>query len=285
MGQYDQPIKLKTEAESVADIVRQAEAPIFRESALEGDAPLVIFPRTQKIESLERFGQTPRRPRANVVVCDLPSFKAYVNRHKIEGTHIFCQASETGGSFTALIDFHVGSGLDAGWGEHQCKFVCDTTPEWKRWIEISGKGQSQTAMALFIEGNLDDILVPEPAAMLELVKSLEATQGTQFKSAVRLENGDRQLQYVHQTTAKAGQQGDMEIPTKITLRIPVFRNGTAYDVPCRFRYRISDGQLVLAIEIERPHKIIEQAMDDAAQIIEAETQINVMIGTAAVIGA
>lgn len=267
----------ETEAGAVAAIVRDSDAPGVHELSKIG-VPMIIMPKTGEVKSLESLLDAPRRPRATVQVRDHQSFIDYVERHKGPGTIIFAEVTEAGGSFTAILDYHV-PGERAQWGEHVCKYICEFTPEWKRWFALSGKPQRQQAMALFVEENMFDIAIPEPAKMLELVKTLEATQGVQFKSAVRLDNGDRQLHYAVQTGAKAGEQGDMDVPQKFRLKFAIFTNGPAYDIDCRFRYSIDDGTLSLGFEIEKPHKRIELALIEAQNAIKETLKLPVLLGS------
>lgn len=274
-----------SEAATVAEITRQGLQPtLFDGKALNLAVPMLIWPRSEKYENLERLLAAPIRKRAVVVVRDHMSFIDYVMRHKEDGTLIFAEITESGGSFIALIDYHGNNELGNNqpkFSEHSCKYVCEHTPEWTRWIKKSGQAMSQTEMALFVEDNMIDIIQPEAGRMLDMVKTLEATQGVEFKSAIRLDNGDRQLHFAHNTTAKAGQQGDIEIPDKFMIRVPVFQNGPAYDVECRFRYRIKDGALVLAFEVVRPHKIVELALTEASEAIKATcAPIPVLLGAA-----
>lgn len=279
------PNATETEAATIARIARASETPTLLGIEKIG-VPLLIL--RENVQSLERLLPQPSRPRATVTLRDHESFIRYVNAHKTTSTTIFAELSETGGAFTAIIDYHEAQGPQserAHWGEHVCRYVCEFTPEWKRWTGISGKGQNQTAMALFVEDNLFDIVQPVAAQMLEVVKSLEATSGVEFKSAIRLDNGDRQLNYAHTTTAKAGQQGDIAIPDRITLRLPIFTNGAPHDVSCRFRYTIRDGALTMQIEVERAHKLIDAALAEARAAITAAVELPVLLGSGTIKGA
>jgi uncharacterized protein YfdQ (DUF2303 family) len=293
----------KSEAEAVAEIVRRnlSDLPLIKAS--ETGVSLIAHPagHTRTLESLERFEALPRRKRAVVVVGDHSSFIDYVARHMEAGTLIFASITEQGGSFKAILDYHVanhtpgddkatasadplGDPNGSRWGNHVCTYIAEHTAEWKRWIQLSGRPQTQTAMALFIEDNIFDIIEPAPAVMLEMVKSLEATQGVAFKSAIRLDNGDRKLEYNHQTVAKAGQAGEIEIPTRFKLRFGVFVNGPVYDIDCRFRYKIDGGALQMAFEIERPHKLIDLALTDARTAIVQTLRLPVLLGGASGLG-
>lgn len=294
MGKYDnygqQPATREatrnTESGAVAAIVEEhCHAHLHELSKL--DVPLIILGKTGEVKSLESLMANPRRARAQVTVRDHQAFIEYVTRHKGPGTIIFAEVNENGGSFTAIIDYHppiqsATSEQIAQWGEHVCKYVCEFTPEWKRWAALSGKVQSQLKFALFVEENMFDISTPAPTEMLEIVKTLEATQGAKFKSGLRLDNGDRDFSYAQQTEGRAGSQGSLTIPQKFTLKFPIFVNGPAYATECRFRWNVDGGDLQLGFEMEKPHKQIELALLDAQLAIRDTLQLPVLLGSASV---
>lgn len=277
-----EPIKTKTEAETVAHIAQQALQPsLIQDPKI--IAPLLFRPRNDSLESLERFLDKPIRKRAKLDVRDHQSFIAYVTQHKEEGTQLFAQITEQGGSFTAILDYHQhGETGQPRFGDHVIVYTAEHTPEWKRWMALSGKTQDQVELALFIEDNRMDIVNPDGATMLELIKSFEATAGSDFKSAIRLENGDRAIKYTHTTTAKAGVNGDLLIPDSFFLKLPVFNNGPEYDVEARFRYKVSEGHLRVGYEIVRPHKIIELALAESRTAIEQTLKVSILHGTGSV---
>ena len=84
----------------------------------------------------------------------------------------------------------------------------------------------------FLEDNRLDIVKPE-APRHRNRQSLEATSGDRFKSAVRLDNGDR-VPLRRQTNATAGINGNLSIPERIGLTMPVFVNGPEADIEAWF---------------------------------------------------
>lgn len=269
----------QTEAGAVAEIVRASALPIFKQPADHGtSAPLLVDPRSCEVVSLEKYLPAPVRKRATVMVRDHDSFIAYVELHREAGTALFGNLDTHGANFTAVIDYHRSNGgdLKAGapaWGEHRCILNLEHTPEWNAWKAADGKGMSQTEFALFLEDNRLDIVDPEAGQLIDIAKSLEATTGSKFLSAVRLENGDRKFTYESQTTARAGERGDITIPEKIKLKLPVFVNGPAFPMEAFFRYRLKDGQLVLFYNLIRPHKVIEAAVHTSRDAITAATKM------------
>ena len=278
----------KTEAESVAEIAREGVLPVLLgDIDKKAAAPFAVWPKINKVESLERLLAAPVRKRASVTVHDALSFTGYVLRHIEPGTVVFEDGEGAAKSFTAHIDYHLGAKDGARFCDHECVLRMAHSEEWNVWTRNDNRVMSQLEMAEFIEENMSDIVSPEGARMLEIVKTLEATQGVEFKSLVRLENGDRGINYQLRTGAKAGQSGEIEIPATFTLCIPVFRFGVAMDVECRFRYNIKEGQLRMGYIIARPQKIIDGAMDVTREIIVKSlesTGIAVLKGSAAGLG-
>src|SRR5579885_60561 len=94
---------MNTESEAVAQIVRDGLTPIIETEKLA--MPVVLWPKTGGIESLEPFLGRPIRKRAKVTVRDHESFVHYVTSHREIGTHLFQDLNEQGGSFTAIINY------------------------------------------------------------------------------------------------------------------------------------------------------------------------------------
>jgi uncharacterized protein YfdQ (DUF2303 family) len=275
-----------TEARAIAAIVRENQAPIFKQPQDHGtSAPLLLWPHSERLESLERLLPLPTCKRATVKLTDYQSFIAYVQAHKLPGTHIFAELTPSGGSFKAFIDYHdrnatVEEEGRAHWGKHTVKLDLQYSPELTNWIGKNGKPMDQVTMANFLEENRLDIKAPDAATVIEIAHTFEATQGVNFKSAQRLQSGDRSLFYDVTTGAKAGQKGDLTIPEMIGLSMPIFTNDHEYEINAFFRYDISGGSLKLRYEMIRLHKVIELAIAETRNAIEQQTGIPVHSGNA-----
>ena len=270
----------RSEADAVAELVTLNQTPIidpFKSTELTDAVPTIVWPRNQKVESLERFLLLPRRRRAHATLNDAASFIAYVNTFKAKGTMLFCQISKDGGAFSAFLDYHDSDGAD--WCEHKADLDLCHTPEWDRWVANNARPMNQDTFANFLEDNRLDIIDPKGAEIIEVVTSIEATITGQFKSVTRLTNGDRELSY--QSTTNAGAKGSLVLPEKLTLQLPVFMGGPMYTVEAWFRYRIKEGTLTLFYELIRPHKVVEQAMKDMRDAIAAGTGLVILTGDTA----
>jgi len=295
-----------TEAAAVADIVQRSsnEAPITRDHE---NTTLLIWPKNQRIESLERFDAFPRRKRALVSLADPESFSAYVKQHATARTIILGFATEAGGSFRAILDYHhpetqyedaekaaaqssgdTGCLNDAGWGEHVAVYELVNSPEWKRWLAGNATDMTQKQFAEFLEDNSPDIIVPttdsvgypNAAQMIQTAIHLEARTDVNFSSGIRLHNGQTQLFYVEKIDATTGADGKMAIPERFGLGLAPFRGSDRYELRVRLKYRIGQGgKLTLRYELERTNKIVELAFAGLRAKIAAGTGSPVLQGS------
>jgi uncharacterized protein YfdQ (DUF2303 family) len=285
------PIK-DTNAAAIIEVARLAErsqAPTVRDI---GGASNLIYP-DKTIKSLEYLGDSPRRKRAIVLLQETASFIDYVNRHKLaRQTHIFGAATENGGGFTAVLDYHKDEPpidipgaekmLLPSWGEHEATLKLETTVEWNRWIAKNGKLQTQEEFAEFIEDNLNDIVRPDGASVLEIAQGLQGRKHVTFKSGKNLRDGAINFEYVEQVEVQgttSRRDDNFKVPDKFTLGIVPFVGAEGIEIDARLRFRIgSDGKLSFAYVLNRPFKVIQDAFLLARGAIEQATGIRVMLG-------
>jgi uncharacterized protein YfdQ (DUF2303 family) len=241
--------------------------------------PFVLVPEGYTVEDVEGMLPKPVITRRAVRLLDSSSFIRYVNNFKLENTILFANDQETGGpTVKGVIDYP--SKNQAEHGAHTVTFAPTLSEQWKRWTALSGKPQSQAAMAAFLEENIIDVVEPVAADLMEVCLSMEATMKGAFRSGVRLHNGNVQLTYSETTEASAG-DGRLVIPEKIVLGIPVFEHDDAYRVEAWLRYRINEGKLLLIIELHRKKFILDDAFAHFVSKIETETSLPVLFGTTA----
>ncbi len=94
-----------------------------------------------------------------------------------------------------------------------------------------------------------------------------------FKSSQRLQDGIVQFQYVEDEKA-----GELKMPERIKLGIPVFRSGEAYKISARLKYTIKDQTLTIWYELERPDLVLDDAYSQAIKYIEEKTNIEIYRG-------
>jgi uncharacterized protein YfdQ (DUF2303 family) len=227
-------------------------------------------------EHAEQYAPNPRRKKGTVVTYDPESLVAYVNRHSSDNTEVW--ADPTTGKIVGVLDGHQGNdtpvsdeGALAGWGQHTVNYTVTPTDAWKLWMAQDGKFMSQVQFAHFIEDNAKEIETPDPATMLELAQRFEANKTVEFTSSDLLQNGEKRLVYKETLEARAGQGGEITIPSEFVIIIQPFEGAAGYRIVARFRYRIDDqGHLSLGYKLERPDHSVREAFNDVVDNIRPD---------------
>lgn len=299
------PSTIPTEAAVVADLAVRAatELPEIRDH---DDGKIAIWPKGQKIESLERFDCVPRRKRATVELHNPDAFATYVRSHATGRTLLLGSANTTPPQFTAFLDYHAPEVhyedaekaallydaqatrlRDAGWAQHRATYPLVLTPEWSTWTAKHGAALNQTDFAEFLENNAPDIYVPPeqqyskyPNAeqILDVALTLQAKTDLQFSSGIRLQNGQHRLSWNEQINATAGADGKLEIPERFAISIAPFVGASRYVLHVRLRYRIAQGKITFIYQLERAHKVLEHAFGDLRKVIEEKIGRPVLAG-------
>ena len=129
---------------------------------------------------------------------------------------------------------------------------------------------------------------PDAAAVLETVLTLSGKKSVNYKNATRLASGDVSLVWEETTDAKAGQKGDLKVPSELKLRLPVYagcEEETTFEIRAMFRYHIQDGALTFQIKmlgIERIREMAFAAVYDSLAAKLAENDIKVPVYRGAV---
>lgn len=250
----------KTEAAVVATIQQQADA-----EAHEAIDPgqIYLVPDGSgglRVVNTDEYGATPRHTAAARIVTDAASFVKYLNRHKVTGTEVYQHANSS--TVVGVIDSHEGTDQDPGWQKHTVRLALEHSKAWKAWAEADGKLFDQQTFADFLDDRYLDVIDPAPAVLIDIARTFQAKTNVTFESAFREGSGDVTLKFVEDTKAKAGQTGDLEIPSRIQLALRPYVGGPIYSIWASFRYRLTGGNVVLGFRLERPENILEAAFAD-----------------------
>ncbi|WP_407715760.1 DUF2303 family protein [Comamonas testosteroni] len=279
----------ETQSEVIAN---DALAACNQQTRYVNDVPVLVLPEGFQVSNLEKLMAFPARKRGVTNLNDAESFIAVVKDQKNENTRLFSTISPP--TFTAVFNYHA---TEAGWGDHKAKYDAPISPEWTAWVTADKKTMNQLDMAQFLESNMVDVVFiakapatedkpaevygsPDGATLLEICRTLAAKKDVEFKSAVRLGDGSTQFTYNEEVRGSAS-NGTLEIPEQFSIGVPVFENGAKYRQDVRFRYRIKEGgQLIMWLELIRPHKVIEDAVKQLRAQIASETGLTVLNGAA-----
>lgn len=225
----------------------------------EGDTVLVI-PEGHKPHTLAAFLAAPKLLKQAITVLTPNALLDYWEKFATDHSVMFVDVQN--GKFHVVLDYHQSPESPA-WGYHTVTYQCPQTPEWKKWTHFSGEKMNQVQFAFFIEENAPEIIAPSSAEMLEVATTLQAKNKVSFTSAIKLENGETQFQYVENMDEKAGSNGQLTVPSLIKLAVKPLQGEPAYSMEARFRYRIDkEGGLLMWYDLIRPERIFEDAVND-----------------------
>ncbi len=270
--------------EGVSAIIAAARAgQALQVFATEGGHEVALVPDGFSIKTLSEpvNDDLPRRMKAKRTFHEGDSFGRYVHDYKTSGSQLIADVGA--GSLTAILDYPDTAAVDNPEDgipnrEHVAVWPVPFSEEFKAWNAFQGKMYPQGAFLEFLEENLSEIVLPDPASILELVRDFDAIQTVKFASKKRLDNGDSSLQYMTETNVKSG----ISIPKKITLEMPIYLGEQPVKFDAWFRTRIEEGQLALGIAFHRiqPVKIaaFRLAVTRIAEIAGLDPQYGADLG-------
>jgi uncharacterized protein YfdQ (DUF2303 family) len=233
-------------------------------------APHAVVPGGYHIQDLTDHLPAPLRLKGKLELRDVKSFVAQFNEFKTSVAKLFGTVNPP--RFVGVLNGNAASA--PGWGDHRIEYSCPLSVEWKTWTAKNKQPMTQADFAQFVEDNLPDLL--NGAEMLEISRTLEAKKKVNFASGIRLADGQNEFTYEEQIEGTAG-KGKFKVPEVFELGIAVFEGGPLYKVSARLRYRIGEGgKLALWYDLERPHKILEDAVKAVWTEIESGTATTIL---------
>jgi uncharacterized protein YfdQ (DUF2303 family) len=253
--------------EAIIEVTRQSQVSEFVTRDDGSSARLVPVDRKLVEVALpNKFPPVFDRIKAHRAFHDVQSFGDYVAKYKTRDSLLMADIDQ--GLIRVTLDYH-GTGAPVinheegdqpGQGPSTCDHIASLalldSDEWKIWDDAEGAMHTQGEFMLFLEQYAKDLTSPDEASILELVRDFAVTEGVEFKSAQRLDNGDRRVTYNKET-----QTGDLIIPKKLVMSIPLYRGEPAVTLEAHFRYRINAGALKLGFVWHRAYDVRRAAFE------------------------
>lgn len=234
--------------------------------------PYVLVPDGYELKDLDSLFTKPSRKCGGITLLDAASFCTHIESQRNDDSVIYCNPHVP--RFTVVFNEHAKDA--AGWRDHTATWACPVSVEWTTWTGQNGKQLSHEKFAQFIEDNAPDCVMPDSATMIEISRSLEAKKSVQFGSSKRLDNGEHIIAYEEKIEGTVG-KGQMPVPERFVIGIAPLDGGPKYRLDARWRYRISqEGKLTMWFDLDRPHKIMEQAVKEVSEWIAAKTGMTVL---------
>lgn len=185
-------------------------------------------------------------------------------------------------------------------GEHEARYIMPFSDEWCAWGAIAGPnagwlGQIDFAQALEDRG-LDVIapadipaatakdaetlgIVPAgPSSLMNLSRGLLVRVDRKVGSVQNLNTGEAKVTFEEGHTASIN-DAPVVVPSGFALSLPVFRDGAAYAILVRLRYRVDGSAIKWKLALHRADVCFRDAFYDVAKKVQEKTALPLFYGT------
>lgn len=186
---------------------------------------------------------------------DVESWAAYVKR--FDNGHSLLTWSSDG--LKAVLDY----GPDQR-GQIVATMPFVKSPEFKAWMALAdghAKGQREAIEALEDRGA--DIVDPDPATLMNLLRSLRTSVGSKADTTLN-PDGTTAVIFERVTTVRAGGNSNLDLPSLITIAVPILKgHDTRYKMAVRVRAAPdSNAHLMLRFSIPEAERALELVYAD-----------------------
>ncbi len=223
-----------------------------------------------RVNDLERYLPTPRRPAGLCVVTDTADFVALLKRYATAATTVWADVDHR--AVVAVLNDHADPEQPA-WGDWRATLQMRFDHRYKAWREVHRKPMDQAMFADFIEDRLSDVTSPPAADLLEVAQTFTAKTAVDFRQAIRLGDGSVQITYHEEVSANAGRDGNLQVPAEIALSLPVFEGEAPTVVRVRLRFSVREGNLRILLIIDERDELERVRFDGALEAITKVTPV------------
>lgn len=246
--------------------------------------PLALVREGFQIKDLSHHLQP--TPNALARLQDVDSFIQYVNRYSTADTLLGVEPESA--QFTATFDYHAEPPQDRGSltaaarasmcrpRDHTATLTLIKSPELREWEKAFGKWHAQEDLAEWLEDHAHQVTDPGHADILTIARELSINSDVTYTKAQRANDGGYDFQYKEDTTGAAG---ELSIPGKITINIPLYLGDVATPIESLLRYRLRDGAAVFYIRPLRLEEMLRYAIEQIRAKITQETKHYIHVGT------
>lgn len=270
------------QATEAAAVAKLAAAPTIQ--SIEG-VPILLMPEGWISVARPDLLPTPARKTGTIETHDVDSFIAVAKRHgSLSDCTIYLDVDYVASRIQATAVFNDHGADTPGWRDHRATLTPRLSEEWKRWTSNDRKTMEQVKLAHFFEENIADFAalekMPSGGDVLTFVAGLQETRKVKYGSAVNLQNGMVQIEFIEDGDSTT--KGKLEMFKQFALGIRPFANGAPYQVHAFLRYRIdrNTGQITFWYELQRADRVTEDASKALIDTIIAGTGLPVIFGKA-----
>lgn len=269
-------------------------------------APVLVLPQGLQVHSLEqelaKYRDRPKRRTGTATAETLESFIELTKRFADNDSAVFARNDPKAPTLLAVLDYHpAGAYTPPRFGTHKLKYAFPLAPEWQAWTEACNDWMDQGSFAALIEDRIDDILPPpdlnsDPSAadlknilrvtggkiadqleMITLSKGIKINETAKAAQQVDLQSGQGTL--IYETEHKDGSGNKLQVPPLFLIGVPVFERGTVYRLAVKLRYRLFEGKVRWRVDLHRPDKVFQHALDQAFSDVREKTALPLYLGS------
>jgi uncharacterized protein YfdQ (DUF2303 family) len=245
----------------------------------------VIVPTGYQLQTIQPPERKLWRVHQNIVLHDANSFIDYVNQHKTSATRIFAEpgfiASDKQGVIQAVIDYHEAIESEPSKPDY-CAHIATFKPrysdEWKTWEGVCAEPVDQRELAEFIEENRKDIVTPDAAVLMDIIRTFKASKKVEFDSVTYTNDGSVQIGYSEEVQQRQNVGGMTKVPEKIKVGIPVYFRDEIYGMELFVRFRVAPGKVIFDLKRDRADVIENDAFKRLLALIADATSIGPFTG-------
>lgn len=231
---------------------------------------------------------------------DIESLVDHVNRFKDADSAIFADDCTVHPNINVILDYHrQGHEGQPRFGIHRSAFRFPLSEEWQAWKEFDGSKFSMADFASFLEGRIIDVRDPtadgdlpadmqkfmtsvngniaSPAKLMDLARGLKVNETSVVSEAVNLSSGEGKINFKSQHTDEAG--APLTVPNLFLIALPVFKNGPAYRLLARLRYRKTPEGLQFFYDLWRADRVFDHSFKESCERVRAETELPLFFGS------
>ena len=280
---------------AVRDIVEKYFEP--RVVQVEGTKGLLIAPEGMSVAHVKRFIDDERQAletlKGSTTLHNCKSFIDFVNRYKYETSAIFYDQDKQ--KITCIFDCATKDATS--FERHKADYAFPFSDELKEWKEHNGDVMTQIDFAFFIEKNVLDLADPDKTAESEALKEIRLRIGGHFAAVSKMvelsrgisihsderatvkydpNTGESTVDFSSEHTDAAGEK--VKVPNMFLIVIPILKGGKSYQLPCRLRHRLKNGQIIWWYEVIDLDKAIAAAIDEELNEIKDKIGLPVFYG-------
>jgi uncharacterized protein YfdQ (DUF2303 family) len=215
----------------------------------------------------------PKYIKQTVTIETADSLVDYVNRFKGADTMLFAEIAAN--RIVALVDYHAAQG--AAHVAHRAKLELPFSEEWQLWTKISGRLMGQLEFARFLEENAADVRAPDAGELLDACRDLQVRRKVNFTKAVRTASDNENFEYSEETNTTS-KKGDLELPTKFKLGLPVYFGDAETEVFAFLRWKMDEGALTLGIQLHRTEHVRQAVFKEIVMDVASRTSCPAVFG-------